>query len=193
VNDAIPSPLSTFWFLRHGESESNVKRVVAGWTDVPLTARGRTQAAEAAERLRGKDIGSIYCSHLIRARDTAAIVAERLDLAIEIIPELAERNWGALEGQPPERRDYLETPPGGESAIDFVRRTLAGLAKATAATRDAPPLIVAHSGTFRVIRERLLTGDKALAVTNCQPIRLDPPADAGSLWRATALTDAACP
>lgn len=193
MNDDALLPHSAFWFLRHGESESNVKRVVAGWTDVPLTARGRAQAVDAAERLRGQDIGAIYCSHLIRARDTAAIVAERLGLTVEIVPDLAERNWGALEGQPPERRDYLETPPGGESAIDFVRRTLAGLVKATVAAREVPPLIVAHSGTFRVIRERLLTGDKALAVTNCQPIRLDPPADGGSLWRATALTDAACP
>ncbi len=166
-------PIGRFCFLRHGESESNVKGVVAGWQDVALTARGRAQAAEAAERLAGLGLTAVFASRLARARDTAEIVAARLGLGVTVVPDLAERNWGALEGRPSPRADYLAAPPGGESAAEFMRRTLAGLARA-APPGAGFPLVVAHAGTFRTIRDLFLAGDRAVPVTGRAPLIVTP-------------------
>lgn len=181
---AVPR-LGRFCFLRHGESESNIRGVVAGWTDVALTDRGRVQAAEMAERLAGAGITAIHASTLTRARDTAQIIAARLDLPVTADAALAERNWGALEGRPPERGNYTAAPPGGESLEDFVARLMAGLARA-APPGAGLPLIVSHSGVFRAIRDLLLAGDPRHRITNREPLLLTPGAG-GARWRVEVL------
>lgn len=178
--------MGQFCFMRHGESESNIEGVVAGWTDVALTARGRDQVAEAAERLAGAGITAIYSSHLTRAIDTAGIVAGRLGLDVAVRPALAERKWGALEGRPPERRAVVEAPPGGESLDDFVARLMVGLAEA-APPGDGLPLIVSHSGVFRAIRDVMLDGDRSHAISNRHPLILTPPVEGSDTWTVAAL------
>ena len=181
---ALP-PLGRFCFLRHGESESNVRGVVAGWTDVALTARGRAQAAEAAETLAGVGLTAIHASPLSRARDTAEIIGARLGLPVAVLPEIAERNWGALEGHPPEKHEYREAPPGGESLDEFLERLMAGFAKA-APPGAGLPLIVSHSGVFRALRDLLLAGDQRFRVTHRAPLLLTPEAD-GTRWRVDEI------
>lgn len=175
--------------MRHGETESNLRGVVAGWTDVALTDRGRDQVAEAAERLAGAGITGIYASHLTRARDTAKIVGARLGLDVTVMAELAERKWGDLEGKPPQRDAYVHAPPGGESLDDFVSRLLEGLARAAPPVtegRPGLPLIVSHSGAFRAIRDVMLGGDRTHAVSNRHPLILTPSED-GAHWTVEVL------
>ena len=59
------------YLVRHGEIESNIKKVYAGWSEEGLTETGIRQAAEAGEILRGKGIEGLYCSPLKRAVQTA--------------------------------------------------------------------------------------------------------------------------
>ena len=66
-----------FLYLRHGQSESNVRGLIGGATDYALTDQGRDEARSAGERLRGQVISAIYTSPLQRAYDTACIVAVR--------------------------------------------------------------------------------------------------------------------
>lgn len=89
--------------IRHGESEWNKLNKFTGWTDVDLTDKGRTEAAEAGKLLKaeGFNFDVCYTSFLKRAIHTAYLVLENMDL--EWIPmvkcwKLNERHYGALQG-----------------------------------------------------------------------------------------------
>lgn len=172
-----------FLFLRHGETETNRLGLTAGMTDVALNDTGRRQAMEAAAALAGRGIDAIYSSPLQRAFLTAQCVAQSLRLPIVTIAELAERNWGVHEGQPRETRSRAGTPEGGEGIDAFTRRTLAGLARIPAGQL---PLIVAHSGTFRVLCAEFAI-ETAGQVENCRPLRFCPPGPGSPYWRVAAL------
>jgi broad specificity phosphatase PhoE len=172
-----------FIFLRHGETEPNRLGLTAGMSDVPLNTTGRQQARDAAAALVGRGIEAIYSSPLQRALETARCVSDMLHLPIVIIPGIAERNWGALEGKPRELRVREADPPGGEDLAQFRRRTLAGLAQIPA---GGLPLIVAHSGTFRILCGELDIDIQA-QVENCRPLRFGPPRVAGARWAVEPL------
>ncbi|MBX3662194.1 MAG: histidine phosphatase family protein [Burkholderiales bacterium] len=179
---AAPLLGGPFCFLRHGETEHNRLALVAGATDVPLNAKGLAQAQAAAGRLAASGIDAIWCSPLQRARDTARCVAGVLGIEPVIVAELAERNWGELEGQPRALRVREATPPGGESPEEFRARTLKGLQKIGASRM---PLIVAHSGTFRVLSAWLDLPPQEAPVPNSLPLLLNRTAD--GRWHSSAF------
>jgi len=85
--------------IRHGQSEFNVvfnrERRDPGIRDAPLTAHGRTQVQQAAQDLaalmqQGRPIKRLLASPYTRALQTAAIIAETLDLPLEIEPLVRE-------------------------------------------------------------------------------------------------------
>jgi probable phosphoglycerate mutase len=172
-----------FIFLRHGETETNRLGLTAGMTDVILNETGQQQARAAAAVLAGRGVSAIYSSPLQRALVTAHCVAETLQLPVITIPELAERNWGAQEGKPRGTRDRAETPHGGEGLEDFTQRTFAGLAKIPAGRL---PLIVAHSGTFRVLCAHFAI-EVDTQLENCCPMRFSPPRTPDARWTVAPL------
>lgn len=92
-------------FIRHGESEANKLEICAGHIDVPLTELGRQQAHTAGAELSngGAKVDLIISSPLIRAFDTAVIIAEEIGYPVERIQktELAREQYrGDLEGKP---------------------------------------------------------------------------------------------
>lgn len=166
-----------FYYLRHGETESNANRTIAGSLDVDLTPLGREQALAAAAVLANEPITAVYSSPLRRARDTATPIAEILRLPVLIVPEIAERNWGELEGKPRGTRMKGKTPEGGERVEDFMQRVLTGLTRIDGAV----PLLVAHSGVFRVLCRTLEIVETEGPVSNALPLRFVPLADGG--WK----------
>src|ERR1700745_3047051 len=62
-------------FVRHGQQDLSQARGRPGQTDPPLTAKGRDQAAAAGRYLSREPVSGIYCSGLLRAQETAGIVA----------------------------------------------------------------------------------------------------------------------
>ena len=82
-------------FLRHGQAENNVKRILAGRTDgVHLTKTGIKQAERIAEYLKPLDISAIYSSPIERANHTAKIVAENNSMDCELDDRLTEIDMG---------------------------------------------------------------------------------------------------
>lgn len=187
---ACPLLRAAFYFLRHGETEMNRLGLIAGATDVPLSETGWRQARAAAGQLEGHGIQAIYSSPLQRARDTARCVAERLGLGIAVLDGLAERNWGELEGRPRGLRPRESTPPGGESLEAFTRRTLATLAAIPA---GGTPLVVAHSGTFRVLCAHLGIRAPEAPVANGVPLRFVPPVRESGAWTIEPVGQATGP
>lgn len=166
----IPMFARPFYYLRHGETEANAAGTIAGSLDVELTPLGRDQARAAARMLADEPITAIYASPLRRARETAQPIAEALGLPVTIVEEIAERNWGDLEGMPRHSHARGVKPLGGESTEAFMRRVLSGFARIDAAA----PLIVAHSGVFRVLCRTLNIVETEGPVANCLPLRFEP-------------------
>lgn len=86
---------------RHGQNEDNVAGVLGGHRDKPLTDHGRQQARDLAQGIidAGLTFDAVYCSPLIRAHETADIVAEIAGIPKPIvIDDLIERNGGIMTG-----------------------------------------------------------------------------------------------
>ena len=179
-------PLSTFpfWYLRHGETDWNLRGLQQGSNDIPLNETGLAQARQAAERLRDKGIRSIVASPLSRARVTAGIVGEQLGLPVFIDPDLREVSWGIHEGTG--MADWFDdwiaghaTPEGAESFDALRRRVVAGLNRA--ATHPPAVLIVAHGGVFRAVRAAMKL-EMAARTRNGIPIQCTPPDASMTDW-----------
>jgi broad specificity phosphatase PhoE len=152
---------------RHGETDDNVPPLrFQGRRDTPLNDTGRRQAAELAERLRGEGaIASLWSSDLMRARETAEIVGERLGLEAPRLDErLSEGRRGEWEGrlmedvarEEPEAyarwraADPAFRFPGGETLVELQQRVLAALDDVRAAGA-LPALVVCHGGPIRTV------------------------------------------
>lgn len=72
--------MKKLYLLRHGQTEFNVKKLVQGRCDSPLTDLGRQQAAKAAAWLKARDVtpDKVVSSPLSRAMATARLVAGEL-------------------------------------------------------------------------------------------------------------------
>ncbi|MFE9359106.1 bifunctional RNase H/acid phosphatase [Streptomyces olivaceoviridis] len=144
---------ATLVLLRHGETPLTPQKRFSGsgGTDPSLSAAGREQAHRVAEALaRRGTIQAIVASPLARTRETAEIVAARLNLDVTLDDGLRETDFGAWEGltfgevrerHPDDLDAWLADPQahptgGGESFAETATRI--------AATRDK--LVAAHAG-----------------------------------------------
>jgi probable phosphoglycerate mutase len=85
--------------VRHGQTDENVSGKISGQGPVPLNARGRQQAEATAEVLTDLGVSRILTSPVVRARQTADIVAERLQVGTENSQDLREVEYGDWEGK----------------------------------------------------------------------------------------------
>ncbi len=88
--------LTIIYIVRHGESEANSKEITGG--DFPLTEKGRQQIKDFIHQLGNIQFDAIFSSGLLRARQTAEIIALRHKLNTTCYKELRERNYGRYEG-----------------------------------------------------------------------------------------------
>lgn len=155
--------------VRHGESEWNVQRRYQGQSDVPLSERGRKQAALVAERLAGEKIDAIYASDLGRAWETARAIAEKNGLQVTSEPRLRELKFGVLEGLTFEEAqaqypqmiaawlDDFNCPPEGAETIDvFNARCVSFLDELKQKHDGQVVLLVAHGGSLSELLRTVL-------------------------------------
>ncbi|HET8752252.1 MAG TPA: histidine phosphatase family protein [Gaiellaceae bacterium] len=151
--------------VRHGETDWNADGRLQGQTDRPLSDFGRRQARKLAEELADERLEAIYSSDLIRARETAEIVGERLGLPVVLDAELREKDWGTWEGLTAVERDRVEFI--GESTEEHQERILQALrriAERHPGNRDV--LVVTHGGSMRRVQTAAL-GMALPVVENC--------------------------
>lgn len=87
------------YIVRHGETEGNVKRILQGHADTPLTKPGIRQANETAKKLKDIKFDKIYSSDIGRALKTTEIVRLERKLAIETSELLRERDYRTYSGK----------------------------------------------------------------------------------------------
>ena len=93
--------MSQIIFLRHGQAENNIKRVLSGRTKgVPLTETGIKQAQLCAEFLENMGVSAIYSSPIQRAKHTAEIVGKHMSLDVSVDDRLTELDMGKFTGMP---------------------------------------------------------------------------------------------
>ena len=89
-----------FYIFRHGETEGNVRNIVQGsGIDIPLNEHGREQAIALRDIFADLDFSTIYSSKMIRARQTAEIVASgKQGAKVVTVDGLEEIHFGDAEG-----------------------------------------------------------------------------------------------
>jgi len=162
--------MSRLLLVRHGETLLQSSARYWGQTDVELSALGLKQSERLRDLLTTHRIDTIYSSDLRRALVTAQIIASKHRTESISYPELREINFGKLEGLTfteisqrypeitqswVERRPKLKYP-GGESLSEFIQRTSSFASRLTTPAPEQTILIVAHSGSLRLIICRLL-------------------------------------
>lgn len=148
-------------FLRHGESEYNVKGLCNADPCIPvgLTDRGRRQAQLAARRLRHVPLRRVYVSRLQRAQETAAIICGGHCPPICVDARLDDRRTG-FEGRPV--RDYLRAmqtasdpfgwkAAGGESYREMVARVRDFLDELAGKVDEPAALVVTHHAVLQAV------------------------------------------
>lgn len=97
--------------VRHGESVYMVRGLTGGWTDTPLTDKGKKQAHLTGRALQYViDPFDFYCSNLQRAAQTAQIIGEALLKQPIFVPELREHNNGIAVNCTREKADKIRHP-----------------------------------------------------------------------------------
>jgi broad specificity phosphatase PhoE len=162
-------------FVRHGESIANVQRRFSGsaFKD-PLTDKGVEQAHATARNLSGLVIERIYSSPILRAQQTAQILAESLHAPLEIAEALREYSVGIYEGKADPAgwealhrveddwfvRHKLDSKmPGGESAYDVQRRFVPFVERLLrdGSDKDRTLLLVGHYDLYVTMLPAILT------------------------------------
>ena len=153
--------MKKLYLLRHGQTEFNVKKLVQGRCDSPLTDLGRKQAGMAAAWLKGHDVvpDKVASSPLGRAMDTAQLVATELlgpDAAVEPCEGIIERCYGTFEEGP---HDALPTdvwdsgedlvPFGGEGSRALQERMVGALTNLMGSEGIETLLAVSHGSASR--------------------------------------------
>ena len=85
-------------FIRAGETDWNRMGRWQGWVASPLNAHGRRQAQKLAQFIRNLGISALCSSDLVRARQTAELLAGVLEFPVTYDARLRERNAGAWQG-----------------------------------------------------------------------------------------------
>lgn len=159
------------FLVRHGQDDSSVR---GGWSDSPLTAIGVRQSVDLANEISSNaeryNIGKILSSDIERAKQTAVIIADRLNLSIELTPKFREVNNGELAGldnRTAEEKypnlfwrnfDWEEHYPNGESPKEFCERISNAWKELTLSVAQTPLphgknlLLVTHGGVINIIR-----------------------------------------
>ncbi len=152
------------YLVRHGKDDDTVR---GGWSASPLTEEGVRQVEDLAERLSegNFEIETIYSSDLPRARQTADIIANFLNLSVTETPQFRETNNGDLAGMDNELAKKLypglfwgalgweQSYPGGESPCAFYNRICDAWRdfKEEIQNVGGDVILVTHGGVINVI------------------------------------------
>jgi broad specificity phosphatase PhoE len=154
--------MKRIFFARHGESQGNKDGLICGKLDTPLTQRGEKQASLLGKSLVGLEIEMIISSDLQRAKKTAQIIAEEIDVDIQLDERLRERSCGKFDGMVQKEIEddedwnrFLRTPnyavKEGESLVQLYDRIGSFVEELVREKEFNNILLTAHGGVLWVM------------------------------------------
>ena len=162
--------MKDIFLVRHGRQCSKLCNV-----DVSLDESGRKQAELAGKRLISYQLEKLYCSQLIRAKETAEIIGRFVNLPVEEVADIEEIHFGGFTGKTDDRirmeyaefrkerashKEDLPYPEGGECGRDVVKRVMPKI-KQICQREENRVAIVTHGGVIRsVCADILHTGQE---------------------------------
>ncbi len=172
---------NTYYIMRHGEAESNAKRLASSFPERRknrLTKKGKREAEKQVASCARAGIDLIITSPLLRTKETAGIISDGLG-GIKIIEDkgFREIDLGILNGAEisdyqdffsNEREKFSKGPPGGENLRNVKRRMVETLNRIDKAHSHKTILIISHeyplwqlAGAMKGLDEEGLIGAKA--------------------------------
>jgi|CXWK01.1.fsa_nt_gi broad specificity phosphatase PhoE len=162
------------YVIRHGLVPSNQLKIINGQSrDESLVEEGIQEVKNALSNIP-QDISRIYCSDMLRTKQTADILNEKLNLNISYHPELREVNFGDLNGKTWSEHNetygnelhqsyinqvYDFHPYNGESFEDVKSRVISFINSIKANhSEDESILLVAHGGIIRLLHNTFKGG-----------------------------------
>ena len=151
--------------VRHGETDWNAAKRFQGQADIPLNRTGQRQAAAVARVLQRDTVQAIIASDLLRAQETARVIAVPLQLTVDLDSRWREMAFGDWEGLPydvlqhrhPKRLaawydDPLQVaPPNGETLTHVANRVRTAWHDLRARYANQTAVLVAHGGPLRLL------------------------------------------
>jgi broad specificity phosphatase PhoE len=182
-------------FVRHGETTLNVKGIIQGHTDAPLSENGISQGEALGKHISHEKYTRAYSSDLIRARHTAELILKHSKFPVSVATDkrLRERSYGAAEGKyfalyyedakrlGVRSEDYI--PAGAESVPQVSARIqqffaeLCDLADTQDKENPENILVVTHGGLLKVFMTYLDSCGENFVLENfekCRAFKLSP-------------------
>lgn len=155
------------YFIRHGQTEANVKGVLTGTLETNLTQKGIDDAKALANSLT-EDFDYYYCSPLTRTHETLKAIKGDVDFIIDKrIIEVSSGDWQGLyknELPEPEYSLYKKgkmDPPNGESLANVEKRAKSFLEDMFSKYgKDEKVLVVTHNAFMRTLKRLFIDKNK---------------------------------
>lgn len=169
------------YLIRHGESILNGENRIQGQSDPALSPAGIRQVEILTKSLSKDKYEFIYCSELLRAKQTAEVISVHLGLPISFHKDLAEIYLGEWEGKTPDEvnleysesyKKWRKNPtktliPGAENIPEFRKRINSVFKKILKSHKeDDNVIIVSHAGTITAIIAYILKGNFNKLITS---------------------------
>lgn len=157
--------MTRIFLIRHGETEWNNQGRLQGNSNIKLSPEGIRQAKLLADYSPFIQVNAIYSSDLIRAVDTAKILAAKFHLKVQTMPELREANFGYWEGKVigdlvkiyPEDFGKFFTdpekchPPQGETFLQCQARVVNAINKIIETHDNQNVVVITHGAAIRLL------------------------------------------
>ncbi len=157
----------------------NFEKKIQGREDIELNLEGQNQAKAWADILRSEKFDLILCSTMIRAKETAQIIQDKINVDIEYDINLREQDFGQWEGrtikdirklnpgqiETQESRGWEFCPPNGESRTVVLKRVLKAVETAAKRDEDRYILMVSHSSVIKTLVYKALNRNFTLDET----------------------------
>lgn len=150
------------YFVRHGQTNCNLNKIIAGQQDVPLNENGIEQARETALSLKDVKFAACYCSPLKRAKQTCAEILQYHKQLVPIYDKrIQARFYGKMENQPTSAITFNRWKVGAddeqikalemETVMDLYQRVADFFDEILAMYPNQNVLVVGHSCIGRAV------------------------------------------
>lgn len=150
------------YLIRHGETDWNLQGRFQGREDIPLNETGIKQAQRCGEAFRGETFQAVITSPLIRAKKTAQIIAECVDIDTVIIEkDIIERDFSKVSGMTPKEREAFYASgeiDDKEPFEDLCKRMLSCIKKYAEQYREGSIIMVSHGASINSVLASLSGG-----------------------------------